>query len=140
MWKDAVLLKRAVLVVAFLAALGYGVHCSWVLFGSEIERLLRARSFDSATWRNREASMSRDYPIRAYMVDDLVRGGALDGKSVSEIAQLLGPPTGREPVNDASFRYVYWVGPSRGFIPLGNETLVIEFEHERVSSVRTQSD
>ena len=82
--------------------------------------------FDSAKWR---AQKGYD-PIRIEMVDDLLRRHRLVGKSRAEINDLLGIPP--ETAYFASYDYVYWLGPERGFISIDSEWLCLKFSDDDV--------
>lgn len=73
------------------------------------------------------------------MADQLIAHGTLEGRTRSEIVDLLGepPPTGyfRE------WDLVYWLGPERGFISIDSEWLVIRFdENDRVADHKIARD
>jgi hypothetical protein len=80
-------------------------------------------SFTTEKW---EGNMSE----RVYIVDDLIDTYELNGKSISEIEDLLGPPTETEYFKTEN-NIVYYLGYERGIISIDSEWLVIELDNSQ---------
>ena len=81
------------------------------------------RRFDARVWQDAVISARSPYP-RRQMADDLLRRGLLKGLTADSLVRLLGP----KPKTDyfASWDFVYWLGPERGFISIDSEWLVVD--------------
>lgn len=90
--------------------------------------------FDSAKWH----AQSGYDPIRLEMVDDLMRRHRLVGMSRENLDELLGVPP--DTAYSASFDYVYWLGPERGFISIDSEWLCLKFSDDVVVDARITRD
>lgn len=91
--------------------------------------------FDQGRWRNADLGTSE----RAHMVASLFREHNLNGMGRTEIIELLGLPA----LNDKweGSEMIYVLGPDRGLMAIGHESLLIELDHQdRVSSYRVVSD
>lgn len=94
------------------------------------------REFDHVIWTD-ETQVRNG--VRLEMADHLIAHGTLEGRTRSEIVDLLGepPPTGYF----RDWDLVYWLGPERGFISIDSEWLVIRFdENDRVADNKIARD
>lgn len=81
--------------------------------------------FDSLKWKQSGQLNQNSYP-RLQMADALIRDRTLYGKTKTEVIQLLG-----EPSKDGYFRshdLVYWLGPSRDWLNVDSEWLLIQLD------------
>jgi len=92
--------------------------------------------FDSVVWRD-ETQLRRG--VRLEMADRLIARGTLNGRTRSEVVDLLGEPPPTEYF--AEWNLVYWLGPERGFISIDSEWLVLRLgKAGRVVEVRIVRD
>ncbi|MGG4153816.1 hypothetical protein [Peribacillus muralis] len=68
-----------------------------------------------------------DHEERIYMVDDLLKGRGLVGKSEKEVIALLGPPTDTEYFSGEAAS-IYYLGAERGFIRIDSEWLLLWYD------------
>ncbi len=91
-----------------------------------------AQRFDSATWRQADPNKETNRTIRGSMVDDLMKRKLLDGLTVKETEELLGP-AGTESerkmsgMDDRHWRLCYHLGPTRD-VPIDEEFLMIRLD------------
>jgi hypothetical protein len=77
---------------------------------------------------------------RVYMVDDLLLDYDLDGKTRTEVIQLLGNPTDTKYFKEAN-NIVYYLGDERGFIRIDSEWLVIWLDpQDKVAKYELMTD
>lgn len=84
-------------------------------------------SFEKRVWRDKSADAGDDWPTRLRMVDSLIDRRLLDGRTRSQVVELLGPAD-----DTAKFRdwdLVYYLGPERkGLFRIDSEWLVIRLD------------
>ena len=88
------------------------------------------KAFNAEVWRSGQPD---DLPIRARMIDDLVRRYDFRGDRQEDVTALLGDPDNAEkwPTWDLS----YWVGPVRGWSAEEAGWLLMRVKDGRVSDV-----
>ena len=77
---------------------------------------------------------------RTLIVSDLLEKHSLTGMTESEILALLGEHNNDRGYFSAENRFVYYMGPERGFISIDSEWLIIDFENGAVSEVTITTD
>jgi len=98
-----------------------------ILFGSQIQNLLKQQSFDSSAWIAQE-KQDPEWPARLTMIDDLMERQLLDSKSKEQVFAMLG--AGETSGYWHNWDVHYWLGPERGVVRLDSEWLVIQFNKE----------
>ena len=103
---------------------------SLLLMGPPSDPDTNQRPFDSALWKACPYSPSREEPNPRYeVVGDLVNRVGLMGRTPEEVGLLLG--------RGDSARYGWDLGPGRGFLESGSESLGVDFGPDgRVNRVR----
>ena len=96
--------------------------------------------FDAKAWRNKAADAGDDWPTRLRMVDSLMDRRLLDGRTRSQVVELLGPTDDTSKWRD--WDLVYHLGPERkGLFRIDSEWLVIRLDSSRtVASYRLVAD
>ncbi len=77
---------------------------------------------------------------RTRIVDDLLTEHTLVGMREEEITELLGMHNNDYGYFNAPDRYVYYMGPERGFFSIDSEWLILEFVNERVTDCYIKVD
>lgn len=79
--------------------------------------------------------LGKDFPTRRQMLaDDLIRCHLLDGKNVAEVEEEIGTPEETE-MSQGKISFVYALGRERdSYIQIDNESLLVEFANEEVTS------
>lgn len=78
------------------------------------------RSFSTSKWKNNPEE-------RTKIVDDLLSDHELIGMQESDIIELLGENNNDYGYFNEPDRYVYYLGPERGFISIDSEWLILDF-------------
>jgi hypothetical protein len=79
--------------------------------------------------------LGKGFPTRRQMLaDDLIRCHLLDGKNVAEVEEEIGTPEETE-MSQGKTSFVYALGRERdSYIQIDNESLLVEFANEEVTS------
>jgi hypothetical protein len=110
-----------------------------LLLTSCADRNSSSSSFDQAVWLEGEKAAPSPEAPRLAMADVLVSSRALVGKKRKEVEAMLGPVTDTDKFRD--YDLVYWLGATRGFMPIDSEWLVLRLdERDEVSDARVVSD
>jgi len=120
-----VFLALAMAAVMFVLYVGIAFY----IFSSH-DNTVDAIDFDSQTWKNTPAESSFD-SVRLRMVDSLLDLGILNGKSRSEIIELLGEPDDSRSFSD--YDLVWYLGPERGFLSIDSEWLWVDLDENGVA-------
>jgi len=126
--------KRALFAVLSLVMLAVGIS---ILIRADV-RPGGQVPFDAAKWKaDRRGEVSG---IRRYMADTLIRNHTLDGRTLSQVLELLGTPDQDQSAAHPR-RIAYELGPERQVISIDSEWLDVEFNKEgRVTRVTSGAD
>jgi len=83
------------------------------------------RPFDSAGWQ--AAAGDASSTVRLEMVDDLLEGGVLGGRSIEQVIEILGPAETDNYFRGSGFDVMYRLGSGRGILP-GPTYLALAFD------------
>jgi hypothetical protein len=131
-WILAITIAAVLLVVVDQV---FGIPNAVGYQNTSLAEMLSRRDFDSNEWKH--AAKSND-PIRLKMVDALLRKYRLVGMSRSEVEGLLGPPDRKD--HYLGCDYAYWLGTERGFFPIDEEWLGINFQNGLVVEAKDLHD
>jgi len=120
-----------------------GVIAGLALMAAGVATFLFARPapapFDSAAWQLGADPLYGSEAPRLRLADGLVQSKSLLGRSSSDVAAMLGPPSKTSKFRE--FDLVYWLGPERSFVSIDSEWLVIRLGADgRVSDVQIVTD
>ena len=105
------------------------------LIAPGLENSRQQIAFNSQEWRSGSRDNGIEWPTRLRMVDDLVKGGVLTGRSHKEVLAILGSPDNSERI-EPNGQLEYMLGPERGPFRIDSESLYISFDDDgHVASV-----
>ena len=119
--------------------LAAGLLLTAVLLDGCSDRSSSGTPFDQAVWLAGEMVAPSPEAPRLSMADGLVSSRTLIGKTRTEVEAMLGPVTKTDKFRQ--YDLVYWLGASRGFMPIDSEWLVLRLdERGEVSDSRIVTD
>jgi hypothetical protein len=121
------MLVLASVVGATAVLLKYGVEAE--SRGCESRGGCQVWPFDSREWGT-YGNLST--PVRAWMVEDLLTNGGVNGQTKAWVDANLGTPD-RNDKMAARCEYVYWLGPVQALVTTQSEWLCLNFEGDVVT-------
>ena len=94
-----------------------------------------AEPFDREAWI---AAADDATGTRFLMVDDLLARGLLEGLTLEQAGELLGPPT--DTTHFAGLGPCWYLGPEPGFLSIDSAWLLLELHGDRVAGGRVVAD
>ena len=113
--------RCAALVAAMLAVLTLACGCQ------------RTPHFSTDLWL-------KEPEERTAIVDELLETHELKGMTKADILVLLGTPDNEAGYFVEDNRFVYWLGPERGWMSIDSEWLLIDFENDVVVEYAIRRD
>jgi hypothetical protein len=129
-------LGRWLLPLALVPVLLVGV--AWVYFRFVLTSPYEgryARPFEREAWI---AAADDPEGARFLMVEDLLSRGLLEGLTLAQAGELLGPPT--DTAHFSGLGPCWYLGPEPGFMSIDSAWLVLELEIDRVVGGRVLTD
>jgi hypothetical protein len=124
---------KIVAIGSLLAAFAYVLWGVGIVEAPFVREYFHRIPFDSAAWRD-ESQVYSDDPVRARMVNDLLRKHQFAGASAEEVIRVLGPPMPRNEylfynrrnldVKIPETALVYYLGDQIGYLSFDSKWLV----------------